>query len=120
MSRWSSIRPRSRRALAPVALAVGALTLGACGGSAAHVIGPGIAPTTTVSTVPGGAQTTTTTTTTVPSGGSHPATTVAPTTAPAPSINQQTVSQIDSELNALDQSLNNAQSAVSSNDPGDQ
>jgi len=108
--------------LAPAALAVGALTLGACGGGAAHVIGPGIAPTTTVATVPGGAQTTTTTT--VPSGGSHPATTVAPatspTTAPAPTINQQTVSQIDSELNALDQSLNDARSAVSSNNPGDQ
>jgi len=119
MTTWSSMRPRGRRVLALVALAVGAIVLAGCGGGAAHVIGPGIAPTTTVATVSGGAQTTTTTST-VPASGSPPVSTVAPTTVPAPSINQQTVNQIDSELNALDQSLSDAQSAVSSNNPGDQ
>jgi hypothetical protein len=108
------------RGAAVTAVAIAAVTLGACGVSGnAHVIGPGPSTTTTVATtaattVPLTVPASTPTLPTVPITAPPP-----PTTTTVPSVDPQSVAQIDQELNALDNSLNQAQSDLSSPNASD-
>jgi hypothetical protein len=82
--------------------------LAACGGTAAHVIGPGVPPT---AAQPNGVTTTASAPPTAP--------TTPTTLATPPSINPQSLTQIDQELNNLDNILNQANNDLSNPNPSD-
>ena len=90
------MQPVTRNRVVLPAVIVGMLTLGACGvGGASHVVRPSSA----------GVTPTSQPTATTPGTGAAASST-------APAVSQQTLSQIDAELGALDNSLNQANADI--------
>jgi hypothetical protein len=107
----------TRVRLAGGALAIaGSCLLAGCGGGAAHVIGPG------AGTANGSASATTTSTPpTSPPATSPPASGATTTVPPSgSSLNPSITNQIDSDLNALNNSLSQADNDLANPNKGDQ
>jgi hypothetical protein len=102
---------RARLAIGALAV-VGVTALAGCTGGAAHVIGPGASG-------PSRSSAAAVTTTTVAGGATASSTT---TTAPSTTstVNPAVADQIDSELNALNNSLSQADNDLSNPNKGDQ